>query len=163
MTEPKAYGGPLDLEALAADHRQPLVRDLARDLLAAQAELAVERQTGGPCSICAGSGKLLTDERCGICSGTGHAHEERHGLRAEALRLERATAITGDPPSPYDHAYLSVRLSPEQIAAVNEAAQACGTEPLTWLRTVALAHCGIGSANVLARQLDAVRGRRSRP
>lgn len=40
------------------------------------------------CDVCAGSGKLLTGESCGICKGSGEGWQEKAGLRAELARMQ---------------------------------------------------------------------------
>lgn len=64
-----------------------------RDRLLAEAErlrAECERLRYPPCSVCAGSKRLLTGELCGICSGTGLKSEEIVGLRKECWKARNA-------------------------------------------------------------------------
>ena len=40
------------------------------------------------CNVCGGTGKLLDDTRCGICSGSGRGTEEKVGLRVTVYDLQ---------------------------------------------------------------------------
>jgi len=63
---------------------------VTEDALYLMAEkLAKEKRTGGLCNICGGSGVLLTEEPCSICSGTGYGYKETEGLRSLVITYER--------------------------------------------------------------------------
>lgn len=50
-------------------------------------------------------------------------------------------------------AYVSARLSPDEIEALTASAQLAGMEPTTWLRVAVLAYVGAGGGDALRRQL----------
>jgi len=62
---------------------------------------------------------------------------------SEAMQraIEKATQyVDGLPAWSGEHAYLSVRLDPDERAAVQAAAEACGLHPTVWLRLIATAN-----------------------
>lgn len=86
--QPKAYcrtcGKPIVWCVTENDKRMPLDAEPER------------RFVLDPCEVCAGSGKLLTDEPCGICKGTGSGAEEKVGLRLECHRLSQPVHVLAE-------------------------------------------------------------------